>query len=178
MTRDPIERIADAAERIAAALDALARSSQDSEPRPRLSIARSPTDHSELGAVNLSDDGRLNAILQNTGDIGTTLIEPTVEIGSVTARGTIVVQGGTTQPSGTIPASKNGPGVALVFQLEPSAVILLDDRPLILRVPHRPGRYPGTTVLEVEMSPMGYVGGRLGWRLTDSREVPHRDAHA
>jgi hypothetical protein len=179
MPSDPLERIADAAERIAAALDALARSSQDSGPRPRLIVARSPADRSGLGAVNLAADGTLNAILQNTGDIETTLIEPTVEIGSVTARGRIVVQGGgTPQPSGSVPASKDGPGVALVFLLEPSAEILLNDCPLTLRLPHRPGRYPGTTVLEVEMRPMGDAGGRPGWRPIDTREVPRRDADA
>jgi hypothetical protein len=50
--------------------------------------------------------------------------------------------------------------------------------PLTLRLPHKPRRYFGTTVLEVEMRPMGDAGGRPGWRTTDTREVPQRDADA
>jgi hypothetical protein len=176
-TAETLARIAAAAERIAGALESIARANLDSGPRPQLTVARSPSDASGLGAVNLSPDGALNAIIQNTGAAETTLINPVVEIASVQATGGIVQRDGQPQPAGTVPAAPNGPGVSVIFKLEAQSH-LLAELPLTLRLPHRPGRFPGITVLEVDMEPTGEAGGRPGWRVANTREMAPSDADA
>lgn len=47
-----------------------------------------------------------------------------------------------------------GPGVVVQFELTRQAQELLANLPLVLRLPHRPGRFPGTTVLEIHMEPL------------------------
>jgi len=170
-------RIASASERIASALESIARARLDSGPKPRLTVARSPNDSSGLGAVNLTTDGTLNAIIQNLGDAETTLLEPTAEIGNVRALGQIIQRGVQPQPVGEVPSAPNGPGITVTFKLEARAH-LLKDLPVTLRLPHRPGRFPGVTVLEVEMEPIGESGGRPGWRVDNSREVQQSNAEA
>jgi hypothetical protein len=176
-TEETLTRIATAAERIAGALESIARANLDRGPKPKLAVARSPSDASDLGAVNLTTDGAINAIIQNTGATETTLINPFVEIGNVKVTGKILQRGGQPQPSGTVPAAPNGPGVSVIFKLNAQAY-LLAGLPLTLRLPHHPGRFPGMTVLEVEMEPTGEAGGRPGWRPTSTREVPQADADA
>jgi hypothetical protein len=105
-TEQTLARIAQAVERVASALESIARGNLDSGPKPRLSVARSPTDTSGLGAVNLAIDGTLNAIVQNTGAAETTLINPVVQIGGVEAKGAIVQHGGQPQPSGQVPGPR------------------------------------------------------------------------
>jgi hypothetical protein len=174
---ETLARIAAAAERIAGALESTARANLDSGPKPRLTVARSPADGSGLGPVNLTADGTLNAIIQNAGATETMLINPVAEIGNVKATGRVVQTGGQPQPTGRVPAAPNGPGVAVIFKLEAQAH-LLAGLPLHLRLPHRPGRFPGITVLEVQMEPVGDAGGRPGWRVTSTQEVPQADADA
>jgi hypothetical protein len=174
-TEETLARIAQAVERVASALESIARGGLDSGPKPRLTVARSPSDRSGFGAVNLSTDGTLNAIIQNTGGAETTLIDPVIEIGGVHAAGGIVHRDGQPQPTAQVPAAPAGPGVTVLFKLD-SRAHLLAGLPLILRLPHRPGRFPGTTLLEVTMEPAGEAAGRPAWRVTDTREAPQNDA--
>lgn len=108
-------RIARASERIASALESIARGRLDSGPKPRLAVARSPNDSSGLGAVNLTNDGTLNAIIQNVGDAETTLLEPIVEIGNVRASGQVIQRGAQPQSVGEVPSAPNGPGTAVTL---------------------------------------------------------------
>jgi hypothetical protein len=174
---DALPRLARAADRIADALEHLVRTSAARGPQPRLGVARAPSDNSRLDAVNLTQDGILFALVQNTGDADTTLVEPTVQLGEVHAVGGIIDRNSRSQPSGPVPAAKTGPGVAVQFELGRQAHVLAG-LPLVLRLPHRPGRFPGMTVLEVRMEPTGTSEGRPGWRQVDARELPDTDAPA
>lgn len=113
----------------------------------------------------------LFALVQNTGDADTTLVEPTVQLGEGHAVGGIIDRNSRSQPAGLVPAAKAGPGVAVQFELGRQAHVLAG-LPLLLRLPHRPGRFPGMTVLEVQMEPTGSSEGRPGWRQVDARELP------
>jgi hypothetical protein len=175
---DPLARIAAANERIAQALEYLVRATTDAGPKPRLKIARSPTDKSSLAAVNITQDGTLFASVQNTGDAETTLVEPTVHIGGLPIVGGIIERNGLPQRSATVLASETGPGVILQFELDRSQVQGLANMPLVVLLPHSPGCFPGMTVLEVEMEPAGRSDGRPGWHCTSSREFPQRHASA
>jgi hypothetical protein len=172
---DPLPRLARAAERIADALEHLVRTSAARGPHPRLGVARAPSDASRLDPVNLTQDGKLLALVQNTGDADTTLVEPTVQLGEVQAVGGMIDRNSRSQPSAPVPAAEAGPGVVVQFELGRQAHGLAD-LPLVLRLPHRPGRFPGMTVLEVQMHPTGISEGRPGWRQVDARELPDSDA--
>jgi len=169
---DALPRLARAAERIADALEYLVRASANSGTQPRLTVARAPTDTSRLAAVNLTADGKLFAIVQNTGEADTALEKPTVELGHVRAVGGIIDRDSRPQPTAPVPPTPAGPGVVVQFELERQDQELLPDLPLVLRLPHRPGRFPGTTVLEIHMEPSGVSAGRPGWRQAEARELP------
>ena len=168
---DAVVRLASAAERIADALEYMVRTAAASGPQPHLAVARSPTDRSRLAPVNLTLDGTLFATVQNIGDAATTLIEPTVHIGDERISGGIVDRNSRPQPSALVPASSDGPGVVVRFDLGRQAH-QMTDVPLTLRLPHRPGRFPGDTVLEVQMEPAGSSDGRHGWRQVNAQERP------
>src|SRR4051812_29754479 len=170
MADDALPRIARAVERIADALEHLARTSQPRAPLPQLRVARSPTDTSRSHAVTLKADGTLLALVQNVGDADTTLTEPVVRIGRVTETGGIIDRDSRTQPSALVPAAKDGPGVVVQFHLDRSAQTLFRDEPMTLLLPHSPGRYPGVTVLEASLDPAGGDVGTAEWRPVSARE--------
>jgi hypothetical protein len=117
------------------------------------------------------------AMVQNTGEADSVLEQPTVQLGQVLATGGILDRDSRAQPSAPVLAAPAGPGVVLQFELDRQAH-LLADLPLVLRLPHRPGRFPGITVLEVHMEPSGTSGGRPGWREVETRELPEGDGAA
>jgi hypothetical protein len=168
---DTLARLVGAAERIADALEYLVRASADGGPRARLAVARAPSDTSRLAPVNLTPDGKLFVQVQNTGDAETTLLKPDVQVGEVQAVGGIIDRNSRAQASAPVPAAVAGPGVTVQFELGPQAHVL-GGLPLVLRLPHRPGRFPGVTVLEVRMEPSGSSDGRPGWRQVDAQELP------
>lgn len=175
---DALARLAVAAERIADALEALLAREDAARPRPRLTVARSPTDTSRSAPAVLKADGMLMVLVQNVGERDTTLSAPEVELGGVRQTGEIIDRDNRPRPSARLPAAKQGPGVTVVFGLERGAQTLLRDERMVLRLPHAPGRLPGTTVLEVELefdAVPGPADATLGWRPIASRErsAPH-----
>lgn len=174
---EPLPRLVAAAERIADALEYLARNTTPAGRQAHLKVARAPGDVSRASAVTLAADGNLTAIVQNTGEADTQLERPAVRLGEVHANGAIIDRDSRPQPSATVPAAPGGPGVVVQFELGREAHVL-GELPLMLRLPHAPGRFPGLTVLEVRMEPSGEVGGRVGWRVVDSQEVPEGDGAA
>jgi hypothetical protein len=175
---DPLDRLAAAAERIADALEYLARATVPAGPQPQLKIARSPTDTSPMEPVTLRpEEGLMMAIVQNVGDADTLLERPTARVGEVEIVGEMVDRDSRPQPSLTAPAAPGGPGVIVQFHFERQAQWFAD-LPLLLCLPHRPGRMPGTSILEVRMEPTGQVGGRYHWRVVSSQVVPQANATA
>lgn len=175
---DPLERLAAAAERIADALEYLARATVPAGPQPQLKVARAPTDTSPMGPVTLRpQEGLMMAIIQNVGDAETLLERPTARLGEVEIVGEMVDRDSRPQASVTAPAAPDGPGVTAQFHFDRRAEWLAD-LPLLLSVPHRPGRMPGTSILEVRLEPAGEVGGRYNWRVVDSQIVSQADAAA
>ena len=65
----------------------------------------------------------------------------------------------------------------VLFDLGPESHVLAG-LPLVLRLPHQPGLFPGVTVLEVTMEPAGAAEGRPVWRQTGTRELPEPNAAA
>ncbi len=124
-----------------------------------------------MEAVNLDHTATLIAMVQNVGDVDTTLVDPSVEIGEQVVVGGIISRDGQPQPSGQLLASPAGPGVVVQFQLEGQAPTL-GRLPLTLRLPHTPGQFIGTSVHVVQMKPAGQADGRHGWRQTDAEDVP------
>ncbi|MBI5103480.1 MAG: hypothetical protein HZB46_00560 [Solirubrobacterales bacterium] len=177
-SREPLERVAAAAERIADALEYLTRQATPAGPQPQLKIARAPTDTSRMEAVTLRpEEGLMTAIIQNTGDADTLVSDPRARLGDVEVVGTLIDRDSQTRSSLTVPAAAGGPGVQTEFRFERHAH-LLADLPLVLRFPHQPGRWPGESLLEVRLEPAGLVGGRHTWRVTDSTTKPAADAAA
>jgi hypothetical protein len=166
-----LARIADAAERIAGLLEHLVRKEAVRGSRPQLRVARAPTDVSRMEAVNLAQDGTLSAIVQNVGELETTLIEPMVQIADHMVTGVIIDRGGRPQTSLPVPAAKTGPGVIVQFKLE-GQQMSYGQLPLVLHLPHRPGIFPDETILEVQMEPSGIVDSRPGWHQVEARELP------
>jgi hypothetical protein len=122
-------------------------------------------------------EGLMMAIVQNVGDAETLLERPTARLGEVEIVGEMVDRDSRPQASMTAPAAPGGPGVIAQFHFDRRAEWLAD-LPLLLRVPHRPGRMPGTSILEVGLEPAGELGGRYNWRVVSSQVVPQVDATA
>jgi hypothetical protein len=177
-SRDPLERLAIAAERIADALEFLSRTVVPAGPAPQLKVARAPSDTSRMEPVTLrAEEGVMTAILQNVGDGDTVVTRPSARLGAVEVVGELLDRDSRPQPSLPVPAAPDGPGVIAQFGFERRAHIL-GDLSLVLRFPHRPGLLPMPSVLEVEFEPSGASDGRYQWRATDSRVVRDHDGAA
>jgi hypothetical protein len=167
--RDPLERMASAAERIADAVEFLARITQPVGPTPELKVARAPSDNVRMEPVTLRpEEGLMTVVLQNVGEADTVVNHPTANLGSVEVVGELLDRDSRPQSKLTVPAAPNGPGVTLQFRFERQSE-LLTDLPLSLRVPHRPGQLPVPSMLEVQLEPSGPAEGRFQWRVIDSR---------
>lgn len=168
---EPLERLAGATERIADALEFLARSVVPAGPVPDLKVARARTDASRMEPVTLRpEEGLMMVIVQNVGEADTVVDRPTARLSTVEVVGDLIDRDSHPQPSMTVPAAPDGPGVVMQFQFERRAH-LLGDLPLTLRLPHRPGRLPVPSVLEVKLEPSGAADGRHQWRVVESRVV-------
>jgi hypothetical protein len=172
-----LDRLVHATERIADALEFLVRGFASAGPQPRLIVARAPSDTSAMGPANLEQSGKLFVHVRNSGDADTTLLKPTVQLGETQVDGGIVDRSGQPQPSAAVMAGKDGPGVIVQFDLGIQAQRLAG-LPLVLQLPHRPGRFPGVTVLDVVMESAGVAEGRPQWRQVDARERPVVNAGA
>lgn len=162
-------RIAGALERIASSLEYLEQLAAASQPAPRLVVRRAPSDRSSLPAANMTEgDGRLSVTLLNDGDIAAELRTPRLRFGQAVENGGIIGfdglphEAGRVEPQGTI---------GVVFDLRSHGALLIADSPIVLYVPHSPGRFPGWTDLAVQLEPTGLKESRYGWKVTSSREV-------
>lgn len=172
---DPLQRLAAAAERIADAVEYLARDAAPASAAPQLKVARAPTDTSRMEAVTLRPgEGLMTATVQNVGEADTVVAGALARLGAVEIVGELIDRDSRPHPSMTIPAAPNGPGVIVQFPFERQADVL-GDLPLTLRFPHSPGRLPMPTVLEVDLEPSGLADGRYQWRVVASREVRDSD---
>ncbi len=175
---DPLKRLAAAAERIADAVEYLARSTAPTSPVPKLKVGRAPSDSSRMEPVTLRpEEGLMTAIVQNIGGADTVVTGPVARLSTVEVTGELIDRDSRPHPSITIPAAPDGPGIVVQFHFERRAHVL-GDLPLTLRFPHRPGRLPMPTVLEVDLEPSGSVDGRYQWRVVASREVRDSDGVA
>jgi hypothetical protein len=118
----------------------------------------------------------VTVLVQNTGDAETTLSKPTVHLGQVAAPGHVAGRDNALYDSVVVPPAKQGPGVTLQFQLERRAHDLFREEPMLLRLPHTPGRYPGITVLVVRLEAAGPRDGAAGWRVSETTEIHESDA--
>ncbi len=110
MTQDPLDRLADAAERIAQALEHLASSSTRETSRPRIRVSRSPSDASTMEPVTLRPgEGLMTVLLLNTGDANATMQSPTLTIGDRQLTGAYLDKRGHEHPSCVIPAVRTAP---------------------------------------------------------------------
>lgn len=164
---EALGRIADAAERIADALDHMVRLSLAAGPTPRLAVRRAPADTSAWPPVTLAQDGRLMVNVLNETELATTLSEPTASFGEAHFSGGTIGRDHQAHASFEI---AGGAAATVVFELRDGSY-LLKDVPLVLRLPYSPGRFPPGSVLTVELEPAGDVDGRSCWRVEKAREV-------
>jgi len=160
-TSDSLARLADAAERIADALEQISRV-QNARPLPDIVVARSPTDTSTLPVATLRPEGILMLTVQNLGQAACTLLAPTLRARHIEVHGEIIGKDQRPHAEVPLPVAPEGPGCVVVFELG-SGAHLLNDEELSLEVPYTEGPYPGTTVREFVLSPVGPDGGRHGF---------------
>lgn len=160
-TADSLARLADAAERIATALEQMARV-QSTRPLPDVVIARSPGDVSPLPPATLRPDGTFSLLVQNLGEAPCTLLAPTLRAGHIEIRGAIIGEGSRPIDEGVLPAAPGGPGCQVTFELGTGSHLLTDEE-LSVEVPYRNGPYPGVTVRDFVLTPQGPAGGRHGF---------------
>jgi hypothetical protein len=168
---EPLTRIADALEQIAASLQYFEHLAAAAQPAPRLKVSRGPGDRSGRTPVTLTTDGRLTVIIYNEGAVAAEISEPQARFGAATESGGVIGLDGRPHDRGEV-----GPtGVTtLTFDLDRSALELYADSPLELNIPFSPGRFPIGNCLAVQLEPLGAKDGRYGWTPVSSRELSNR----
>lgn len=167
--REPLERLATAVERIADAVEYIARTAVPQAPMPQLKVARSPGDVSSMEVATLRpDEGLMTAILQNVGDADTVVYDITALLGEIEVDGELIGRDNRPHSSITVPAALQGPGVIVQFRFGGQSHGL-GALPLRLRIPHHPEGSPIASVLEVQLEPIGSPNGRFEWRVVKSQ---------
>ena len=174
-TPSELGRIASALERIAAAQEVVARSSQTSRPAPDLQVRRAPTDQGALGPVNLmlSDgqpQGSLNVHIFNDGPVAATVESALLDVAGERLSGDFAVTSTDLAPKATVDP---GAGRIVVFKV-PSSIAGAERLGLIVRF--RPSQWGIDAELVEYLVSSGIRESRRTWESEKRYVRPATDA--
>lgn len=168
-TPSELGRMASALERIAAAQEVVARSSQTSRPAPDLQVRRAPTDQGAAGPVNLmlSDgqpEGILNVHIYNEGPVAATVESALLDIVGERVVGEFAVSSTDLAPKATVDP---GAGRIVLFKV-PSSIAGAERLGLTVRF--RPSQWGIDAELVERLVSSGIRESRHTWE-SDKRYV-------